>query len=102
MNTQPEVKEKTGIRGFFRVHLVDKGSKIVGDSGWKENQVVNTGFNDYLCKLLGNDGGSKQVTHMALGTGSQPNATHTVLTGEVEARTAVTAATSSSRRPLRH
>lgn len=105
MNTRPEVKEKTGVRGFLRVHLVDdpdtKKEKIVGDSGWNENQVVNLGFNAYLCLNLAGTTGSKQVTHMALGTGTEPGAAATALDQEVEKRQAISAASSSSSKTIR-
>lgn len=90
-----ESKETPTLRGFYRVQVEENG-EIVGDSGWQENQITNVGFNDYLCQLLAGDGSSKQVSHMALGTGGVPNATDTSLAGEVEARAAVTAATSST------
>ena len=97
------MNEKQGlkVKGFFRVQLTEDGKGVVGDSGWRENQVVNLGFNDYLCQLLGGMGGSKVITHLALGTGSQPGAADTDLEGEVTKRQAITAATSSSSKTLR-
>jgi hypothetical protein len=71
------------VRGFFRVQIADPEKGIVGDSGWRQNQVVNLGRQDYLCALLGNTTGSKQVTHMALGTGTAPGAAATSLAGEI-------------------
>lgn len=87
-------------RGFYRVQI-DKNGKLVGDSGWLENQVVNLGFNDYLVKTLGAIAGSKVITHAALGTGSQPGAADTSLQGEVTKRQAITAASSSGSKTLR-
>ncbi len=105
MNASPEVQKKgveeaTKIRGFYRVNIVEDG-EIVGDSGWQENLVTNLGFNQYLVSTLGAIAGSKQLSHMALGTGGAPSATDTTLAGEVEVRAAVTAATSSSSKTLR-
>jgi len=78
--------EKQTLKGFFRIQLTeskDGKSQIVGDSGWKENQVTNLGIQDYLVDhLLGNAGG-KAVTHMALGTGTAPGAAATGLDGEI-------------------
>lgn len=91
--------ESIGIRGFFRVQLEESG-KVVGDSGWKENQITNLGFNQYLVSALGSIAGSKYVSHMALGSGTVPGATATTLDGEVEVRASVTAATSSSSKTL--
>ena len=88
------------IKGMFRLKITENG-KIIGDSGWKQNQITNDGFNDYLCKALGAVSGSKQVSHLALGTGGVPAASATTLAGEVQARQAVTAASSSSSKTIR-
>jgi len=88
------------IKGMFRLKITENG-KIVGDSGWKQNQITNDGFNDYLCKALGAVSGSKQVSHLALGTGGVPAASATTLAGEVQARQAITAASSSSSKTIR-
>lgn len=78
--------EEKKLRGFFRVNVtedVNGKEKIVGDSGWRENQVTNLGIQDYLVDhLIGNSGG-KAVTHMALGTGGAPAAGDTSLSGEI-------------------
>jgi hypothetical protein len=80
-------KEKVRIRGFFRLQLVDKDTgKIEGDTGWKENTVVNLGFQDYICASIGGVGGSKQVSNMAIGTGTAPGVTDTSLQGETGQR----------------
>jgi len=88
------------VKGFYRIQLTE-GDRVVGDSGWKQNQVTTVGFNDYLCKLIGAVSGSKQISHMALGTGGAPATNATSLTGEVEARASVTAATSSTSKTVR-
>jgi hypothetical protein len=88
------------VRGSYRLKVLE-GDKVVGDSGRHENQVVNTGFNDFLCKTLGKMAGSQQIAHVALGTGSEPGATDTSLQGEVTSRAAVTAATSSGSKTVR-
>lgn len=89
------------IRGFYRVHIADPGGEIVGDSGWKKNQVTNLGFNKFLVSALGAIAGSLQISHLALGTGTVPGAAATTLDGEVTSRQAVTAATSSTSKTLR-
>lgn len=94
------MEEQLKVRGAFRIQITEKG-KVVGDSGWQENQVVNLGFNDYLCQLLGGMAGSKQLTHAAVGSGSEPGAADTSLQGETEVRTTLTAATSSTSKKLR-
>lgn len=90
------------VKGIFRLQIEDNG-KIVGDSGWRENQITNLGFNQYIVSTLGGIAGSKQITHFALGTGSVPAATDTALAGEsaIAKRQAVTAATSSGSKTLR-
>lgn len=78
------------VRGFFRVQIVEQKNgktKIMGDTGFKENQVVNLGFQDYLCKTLGGMGGGKTISHVALGTGGAPIATDTALAGEIMSST---------------
>jgi hypothetical protein len=90
------------VRGFYRVQITENG-KILGDSKWQKNQVVNLGFNHYLVSTLGAIAGSKQITHAALGTGTAPGAADTSLNGELSenVRKAITAATSSSSKTAR-
>ena len=71
-----------GIRGFYRLQINEDG-KVMGDSGWRENQVVNLGFQDYLAATLGAVAGSKQIFYAMLGTGTAPGATATALDGEI-------------------
>ena len=88
------------VKGCYRIQITED-DEIVGDSGWHENLVVNLGFNQYLVSTLGAIAGSKQISHMALGSGAAPGAADTTLAGEVEARTAVTAATTTGSKTLR-
>lgn len=87
-------------RGFYRLQISENG-KVVGDSGWNENTVVNDGFDQYLCRSLGSMSGSKYVSHAALGTGTAPGATGTSLNGELQdaagCRCAVTPTTIASK-----
>lgn len=80
-------KDGIKVRGFFRVNIVNPDGKIAGDSGWRENQVVDLGFQDYLCKTLGGMSGSKTVSHVALGTGGAPATSDTSLAGEIMSST---------------
>lgn len=97
-------KETVPVRGFFRVNITnphdDGTEEIVGDSGWVENQICDLGFNLYLVSTLGSLAGSLQVGWVALGTGTIPGAAATTLSGEVEKRQAVTAATSNTSKAL--
>lgn len=89
-------KDSVGIRGFYRVHIKD-GAKVVGDSGWHENQVTNLGINQYLVNwLIGDTVNGKSVTYMALGTGGAPASSDTSLSGEIVDATNSRAAVSTS------
>src|SRR5258708_7474736 len=87
-------------KGFFRLQVNEDG-RGVGDSGWRENQIVNLGFQDYLAATLGAVAGSKQITYALLGTGTAPAATDTSLQGELTdaagCRCAVTPTTIASK-----
>jgi len=86
------------VKGFFHLQIVDKDSgKIVGDTGWKQNTVVNLGFQDYICKAIGAIAGSKQVQNMAIGTGTAPGVTDTSLQGETGQRVTTTNSVISSK-----
>lgn len=74
------------VKGFFRLKILENG-KVVGDSGWKKNTVVNLGFSHYLTDLLGQGANSKQISRMMLGTGTAPAATDTTLNGELNTAT---------------
>lgn len=73
------------VRGFFRVQVTEDRNgkkKVVGDSGWRKNTVVNLGFDQFLCQTLAGMAGSKTISHMALGSGTAPATTDTSLQGE--------------------
>lgn len=92
------------VKGSYRLQITED-DKIVGDSGWHNNTVVNDGFNDYIVRLMGALANSKRVSHVALGTGTAPGAAATTLSGEItdasNSRAAVTAASSSNSVKLR-
>lgn len=103
-----KTKDRMKIKGMFRVQIEEDGS-IVGDSGWRTNQITNLGFNEYLVKSLGTSLTGSKISHAALGTGGAPAASDTSLAGEVVTngsnsvvRAAVTAATSSGSKTLRN
>jgi len=78
------------LRGFFRVQITEDGKGVVGDSGWRKNQVTNLGIQQYLLNwLVGDTGNGKSITHMAIGTGSQPASDDTDLQGEQSVRATV-------------
>jgi hypothetical protein len=96
-----KITEHTGVKGSFRLQILEPDGRIVGDSGWHTNQITNEGFNKYLCQLIDDMAGSLQVSHMAIGSGGAPNATDTTLSGEQDARAAVTAASSATSKTVR-
>ena len=69
------------LQGFFRIQIEESG-KIVGDSGWRENQVTNDGILKFLTTPL-TGGAANAVSHMALGTGGAPASNDTSLSGEL-------------------
>lgn len=77
--------EMLRVKGFARLQIEQDG-RIVGDSGWKKNTVVNLGFADYIVGAIGAIAGSKQVSYMAIGIGTAPGVTATSLDGETGAR----------------
>lgn len=77
------ISDSGAIRGFYRLQISEEG-RVVGDSGWKENQVTNLGIQQYLVEwLIGDTVNGKSVTYMALGTGGAPASNDTSLTGEI-------------------
>ena len=65
-------KRKIGVKGFARLQIVDKKSKkVVGDSGWFENQITNYGLNSCICAApIG--AVSVQAAGLMLGSGTNP------------------------------
>ena len=80
-------KEAIKIEGFSRVQIEEDG-KIISDSGFRgPNQITNIGFLNYLCHLLGNRAGSRQIAFIALGSGGAPASDATSLPGEIMSST---------------
>lgn len=91
------MKKSEGIKvkGAYRLNITEDG-KVVGDSGWVSNQITNLGFAKFLAGTLGALSGSSQVSYVGLGTGGAPASDATNLSGEVQKRKAVTAASNGS------
>ena len=100
MSKKDTSKELVAAKGFFRLQI-EEGGKVVGDSGWKQNQVTNVGFDQYLCQTVAGMGGSKTVAYAIIGTGTAPGAAATALDGEItdaaDMRCAVTPTTINSK-----
>jgi hypothetical protein len=93
MSNRKNNSEKLGVRGFYRVQI-DEDGKVVGDSGWRENQITNDGITQYVVNwVLGNTASGKSVSHMAIGTGGAPVAADTTLAGQVSGGKRATVAT---------
>lgn len=72
-------KRQIAVKGFARLQIVDtKTKKIVGDSGWFENQVTNYGLNS--CIVAAPIGAaSVQAAGLRLGSGATPAASDVAL-----------------------
>jgi len=84
------VSERARVVGRFRIQISEDG-RVVGDSGWRKNQITNKGAELYFCENLVGGANSRRVTHMGIGTGTAPDATHntTGLNGELASRVTV-------------
>jgi len=72
--------ESVGVKGFFRLQIVDKKTrKIVGDSGYFQNQITNYGLNSCIVALPLKCAGSIQAQGMMLGSGTNPASDATAL-----------------------
>jgi hypothetical protein len=88
------------VKGFFRLNVVNPDGKVVGDSGWKQNQITNVGYQQFLMYLLAGSAGSLRPAYAALGTGTAPASADTTLLGqltEVNAKPALTTGTAGSK-----
>lgn len=94
-------REAVKVRGFFQIQIVNPDGSIAGDSGRRKNTVVNDGYQDYLCRLIAAQANSKQISHVALGTGTAVNATHQTLNGEVGSRTTMSVSISNTSKTVR-
>ena len=80
------------VRGFARVQLVnDKTGKIEGDSGWNQNVVTESGFDDAIVSQIGAFGASSEVSHVQMGTQTAAAlSTQIAISGEFGTRKGVT------------
>lgn len=71
------------VKGMFKLQILDKKTrKIVGDSGWCQNQVTAKGFNDMLAGCIIGQANSVQARSAVLATQSTAvNSTHISLAG---------------------
>ena len=95
-----KTKDTVGVKGFYRLNIINPDNTIAGDSGWVQNMIVNNGYQQFLMYLLAGSAGSLRPSHAALGTGTIPASNATVLAGELTetaGRMALTTGTSGSK-----
>lgn len=88
-----------GVKGSFRLTISDEDGTIAGDSGWCKNIIVQEGFLNFMSEALMGAAGSSTVSYLALGTGTIPVASDTILNGEITGSTkriTLTTATASA------
>ena len=68
------------VKGFFRAQRVcRKTGKIIGDTGFLQNQITNYGLNS--CIAARPIGGGSAITSMVVGSGGTPAASDETLAG---------------------
>ena len=95
-----EINDGLTVKGFFRLNIINPDGTVAGDSGWRQNQIVNNGYQQFLQFALIGSAGSKTVTHAALGTGTAPASADTTIIGELtetNSRMAITTGTVGSK-----
>ena len=90
-----KTQDNLALRGFFKIRIENQDGTTFGETGWIQNQVTTEGRRN-VSRLIGGISGSSAFSHIGLGTGGAPASNATTLTGEVESRAAVTAATNGS------
>lgn len=76
-------KEVSNVKGFFRLNVVDPDGKVRGDSGWKQNQITNSGYQQFLMYLLAGSAGSIRPSHAAFGTAGTPASADATLVNQL-------------------
>ena len=70
------------LKGFFRAQIVNKKGKVVGDSGWRKNQITNNGWDACIAACPIGESGSYAAAYGALGTGTDtPESDATAIVG---------------------
>jgi len=100
-----ETQNTTKVKGFFRLQILDHNAdgttSVAHDTGYRQNQIVNTGYDQFLARVIAQQTGSLFVNYAALGTGTVPASNATSLPGELSdaanCRCGVTASTTGSK-----
>jgi len=83
MNKQ--INTRSGVKGYYRVQVLDKDRNVKRDTGWFPNLITDRGL-DYLCSLYNELNGRPQylIARCTVGTGSAtPAASDLHLAGTV-------------------
>lgn len=106
-NKQSAVGDMLRVKGFYRMKIGEpidaQGTigKADGDTGWRNNLIVNGGYVSFLQFAIIASAASKTATHAALGTGGAPAASDVTLAGELTdaaaCRCALTTGTTGSK-----
>lgn len=95
-----KTKDNVKARGFFKLDVINPDGSVANKGAWRENQIVNNGYQQFLMYLLAGSAGSIRPSHAALGTGTVPASNATTLAGELtetSGRMALTTGTSGSK-----
>ena len=82
----PTCEDGLRAKGFFRLHIHEDGDPngpVVGDTGWRENQIQNLGYASYLVGNLIGASSLGSINAIGIGTGGLANVTDVTLAGEV-------------------
>jgi hypothetical protein len=75
---------KIAIKGFFRLQIKDKQTgKVVGDTGYIENQITNYGMANCFVGGPAAAADSVQINGAVLGSGTDPASNATALDGSL-------------------
>jgi len=88
---------KLVVRGFLRGQLVDSATgKVVGDSGWVQNKLMNDGLTD-LARLVGAVAGSYAIGYACMATQTDaPDMSQTHVIGPINSFKALNLSTSGT------
>lgn len=100
MKTKNKSEDSIKAKGFFKLNIVNPDGSVASSTGWRKNQIVNNGYQQFLMYLLAGSAGSIRPSHAALGTGTVPASSATAIAGELTesgGRMALTTGTSGSK-----
>jgi hypothetical protein len=88
-----KMHDNSKVSGFFRLNIVEHDSgeaKVVGDSGWLENQITNYGYESCIVGRVGSVASVTPVypQYVALGSGTTTASNATGLGSELTGGTA--------------